>query len=93
MIGSKSGTTNPARRKGDAPATNAELPLMTPQFVKARQQPKTAMEERLLQQKYQSIANLEDKAFQILVDLGMIETEEEDVVVGLSVEEEEEPFQ
>jgi hypothetical protein len=40
---------------------------------KARAQPKSPAEEELLQVKYAKIANLGDKAFQILVDLCMVD--------------------
>ena len=42
-------------------------------IVKARQQPKSTEEERILQQKYASIQDLEERAFNILVDLGMVD--------------------
>jgi len=38
----------------------------------ARQQPKAIQEEALLAARYGSILDLEDKAYQILLDLGMI---------------------
>lgn len=47
---------------------------MTAGFTKARQQPKSTSYEQWLQRKYQSIPDLESRAFTILVDLGMIET-------------------
>jgi hypothetical protein len=77
----------------DAVATNSDLPLMTPQFVLARQQPKDPTEEQRLRQKYQAITDTSERAFAILVDLGMIETDDTSVVVGLPVSGEEEPFQ
>lgn len=67
----------------DCLSNNPDLPLMTPQFIRARQQPKDPAVEQLLQQKYQAIEDLELKAFAILVDLGMIETDDESIVVGL----------
>ena len=66
-----------------AVATNSDLPLMAPQFVQARQQPKDPKEEQLLRQKYQAISDVGMRAFTILVDLGMVETEDTSVVVGL----------
>jgi len=42
-------------------------------IVKARQQPKSTEEESILQQKYASIQDLEERAFNILVDLGMVD--------------------
>jgi hypothetical protein len=41
-------------------------------WTKARQQPKSAAEEARLQAKYAAIASLEERAFAILVDLGMV---------------------
>jgi hypothetical protein len=41
-------------------------------WTKARQQPKSAAEETRLQAKYAAIASLEERAFTILVDLGMV---------------------
>jgi hypothetical protein len=41
-------------------------------WTKARQQPKSAAEEARLQAKYAAIASLEERAFTILVDLGMV---------------------
>jgi hypothetical protein len=42
--------------------------------ARARQQPKSTEEERKLQEKYASIEDLEERAFNILVDLGMVES-------------------
>ena len=50
------------------------LPLQDPQFVEARKQPKSPEVEAALAAKYAAIESLEDRAFQILVDLGMVET-------------------
>lgn len=69
--------------EGDSMSNSQSLPLMTPQFIRARQQPKDPAVEKLLQQKYQAIEDLELRAFNILVDLGMIETDDESIVVGL----------
>lgn len=41
--------------------------------IKAREQPKIPTEEEKLQVKYASIDSVEDRAFQILLDLGMIQ--------------------
>jgi hypothetical protein len=41
-------------------------------WTKARQQPKSVAEEARLQAKYAAIASLEERAFTILVDLGMV---------------------
>ena len=71
-----------------AVATNSDLPLMTSRFIEARNQPKEAQEEKLLQQKYEAIPDLSLRAFAILVDLGMIETDDSSVVVGLPMGEE-----
>ena len=40
--------------------------------VLARQQPKSPMEEAILAAKYAAISSVEERAFQILVDLGMV---------------------
>ena len=47
--------------------------LLSDSIVKARQQPKSTEEECILQQKYASIVDLEERAFNILVDLGMVD--------------------
>jgi hypothetical protein len=52
----------------------SKLPLKNPKYTKARQQPKAPTEEEQLKQKYASIDSLEERAFQVLVDLGMVET-------------------
>ena len=41
--------------------------------VRARQQPKSSEEERKLQEKYGNMEDLEERAFRILVDLGMVD--------------------
>jgi hypothetical protein len=56
----------------DADLTTA-YPLQDEQFVHARRQPKSAPEEAALAAKYAAIEDLMDRAYQILVDLGMIE--------------------
>ena len=43
-----------------------------PAIVLARQQPKSPMEEAILAAKYAAISSVEERAFQILVDLGMV---------------------
>ena len=49
------------------------LPLCDPKYVQARKQPKSQKDEALLAARYGAISDLEEKAYQILVDLGMIE--------------------
>lgn len=66
-----------------ATSKDVELPLMTPQFIRARQQPKSPAEEQRLQKKYASISDIGERAFAILVDLGMVETQDATVAVGL----------
>jgi hypothetical protein len=53
--------------------TTVELPLMTAKYIAARAQPKSVAEESALAAKYASIPDVGDRAYQILVDLGMIE--------------------
>mmetsp|Transcript_48291 Transcript_48291/g.116991 ORF Transcript_48291/g.116991 Transcript_48291/m.116991 type:complete len:457 (-) Transcript_48291:223-1593(-) len=50
------------------------LPLMTKKYIDARSQPKSFTEESTLADKYASIPDVGDRAFQILLDLGMIES-------------------
>jgi len=50
-------------------------PLLEPKYIRARQQPKDPIEEIRLQQKYAAIESLEERAFQILLDLGMLNHE------------------
>jgi hypothetical protein len=62
--------------KGDflmADAANIEYPLIGEQFVEARRQPKNIAEESALAAKYAAIDSLEDRAYQILLDLELIE--------------------
>ena len=83
--------------------TTTELPLMTRSFVQARSQPKSPSEEKKLQRKYAAIPELGDRAYQILVDLGMVEVEFEsgapptnpdsDSFSAVLPDEDEEPFQ
>ena len=54
-------------------ASSTDLPLKSPKYRKARQQPKAPQEEDELKQKYASIDDIEERAYQILVDLGMVE--------------------
>lgn len=49
------------------------LPLSDRKYVQARKQPKPQKEEATLAAQYAGILTLEERAFQILVDLGMIE--------------------
>ena len=74
--------------------TNCQLPLMTPKFVDARKPTKSETEDEKLRKKYKAIQDDSERAFQILLDLGMIEktggqVEEDMVLPG----EDEEPFQ
>jgi len=49
-------------------------PLMTKKYIDVRSQPKSVTEESTLAAKYASIPDVGDRAFQILLDLGMIES-------------------
>jgi hypothetical protein len=49
------------------------LPLCDPEHLQARSQPKSSTEETELAVKYASISDVGERAFQILVDLGMVE--------------------
>ena len=48
-------------------------PLLHKKYVKARKQPKLPKEEAILAARYAAIPTLEERAYQILIDLGMIE--------------------
>ena len=67
-------------KKVTIPATAATsqktelLPLMAKKYIDARSQPKSVTEESKLADKYASIPDVGDRAFQILLDLGMIES-------------------
>ncbi len=50
--------------------------IMDEKYVQARQQPKSPEEAKILAGKYAAITCLEERAFQILVDLGMVEVRE-----------------
>lgn len=67
---------------------------MTPKFVDARKPTKSEAEEEKLRNKYKAIQDDGERAFQILLDLGMIQKTgdeaEEDMVLP---DEDEEPFQ
>ena len=86
-----------------ASSTTTELPLTTKPFVQARSQPKGQSEEKRLQQKYAAIPDVGDRAYQILVDLGMVEVEQHSSATANSAstdpfpatlpDEDEEPFQ
>ena len=54
--------------------TELLLPLMNKKYIDARSQPKSVTEESALADKYSSIPDVGDRAFQILLDLGMIES-------------------
>jgi hypothetical protein len=49
------------------------LPVCDPEHLQARTQPKSSTEEAELTAKYASISDVGERAFQILVDLGMVE--------------------
>jgi len=49
------------------------LPLTDTVYVQARQQPKSPKQEAILAEKYAVIETVEERAFQVLVDLGMVE--------------------
>ena len=53
--------------------TSQSLPLCDPVHLKAREQPKGLVEESELATKYAQINDVGERAFQILIDLGMIE--------------------
>jgi hypothetical protein len=55
------------------PARPTTYPLRDPQFLQARRQPKSVEEQERLAMKYASIENLSERAYQVLLDLGMIE--------------------
>lgn len=49
------------------------LPLTDKVYVQARQQPKSPRQEAMLAEKYAAIESVEERAYQILIDLGMVE--------------------
>lgn len=49
------------------------LPLSGVRYIQARKQPKSLEEEAMLAMRYKAISTVEERAYQILVDLGMIE--------------------
>jgi len=49
------------------------LPLCDPKYIQARSQPKSPKDEALLAARYEAISGLEEKCYQIIVDLGMID--------------------
>jgi hypothetical protein len=49
------------------------LPLLDQKYVDARKQPKPPKEKAILAARYAAIPTVEERAYQILVDLGMIE--------------------
>ena len=53
----------------------------------ARQQPKSTEEERRLMEKYGNIEDLEERAFNILVDLGMVDLHSDPSSLMLESEE------
>ena len=61
----------------DIESANSALPhVMDEKYVQARQQPKSPEEAKILAGKYAAITSLEERAYQILVDLGMVEVRE-----------------
>lgn len=54
-------------------ASTQQLPLKSKKYQHARRQPKSPEEEDALKQKYASIEDLSERAYTILVDLGMVE--------------------
>ena len=54
-------------------AVNTEYPLADRRFFEARIQPKSQEEEAAVSAKYAAIESVEDRAFQILLDLGLVE--------------------
>lgn len=48
-------------------------PFHNSKFISSRQQPKPKVEEEKLAQKYAQITSISERAYQILVDLGMLE--------------------
>ena len=48
-------------------------PLRDPPLVGSRQQPKSQSEEEMLKTKYGQIDDVSERAYQILIDLGMVE--------------------
>ena len=55
------------------PARNIEYPLQDSQFLEARRQPKSQEEKERWALKYARIDNVSERAYQVLLDLGMIE--------------------
>ena len=55
------------------PARNIEYPLRDSQFREARRQPKSQEEKERWALKYARIDNVSERAYQVLLDLGMIE--------------------
>lgn len=54
-------------------SSHSALPLSDVRYIQARKQPKSVEEEAMLAMRYQTIPTVEERAYQILVDLGMIE--------------------
>jgi hypothetical protein len=76
-------TPAPVVEKAPAPAAE-KAPVQTmmsrsapspdaPAVLRNKQQPKPHTEEEMLMKKYGSIESLEERAYQILLDLGMVE--------------------
>jgi hypothetical protein len=64
---------NNGRSSSSSSSHDDSMLLLSDSIAKARQQPKSTEEECILQQKYASIVDLEERAFNILVDLGMVD--------------------
>jgi hypothetical protein len=54
-------------------ASNTAYPLQDPKFIEARRQPKSLQDKQRLAVKYGSIKDISERAYQVLLDLGMIE--------------------
>jgi hypothetical protein len=54
------------------PARNTPYPLRDPKFLDARRQPKSLEDKERLALKYGSIDDISERAYQVLLDLGMI---------------------
>ena len=63
---------------GSPEARSSILPLKGERYARARMQPKPPAEEETLSTKYAAISSVEERAYQILVDLGMVEQHKPD---------------
>ena len=64
--------------KSKSGSEGIESPLKSRKYTAARQQPKSPTEEQMLKEKYAKIESLEERAYAILLDLGMIESTDDD---------------